>query len=602
MSEPTTLTGRFERWGKERASAPAIHGKDAKGAWVAYTWGEYWTASREVAKGIIALGHQPGDCVAIVGANRPEWVICQMGIMLARGTPAPSYATNTAAQVGHILENSEAKIAIADSEALLIRWRDGAKGRGLEPPHVVSMLDEVPLTGLGEGATSLGALRALGREQDDAEVDARIAATEADDVCILIYTSGTTGVAKGVMLTQSNCAAMSDSLVGQVPLFDGPEAYRSVSYLPLCHVAEQLLTNLLQMKTGGQVYFCPELGQVKDYLLEVRPTSFAAVPRVWEKVQAALEAKLGAATGLKAKLAGWARATESEMVKEEIRTGRPTTGLGRTIANKLVLSKVKDALGLDKLLYAATAAAPISTGTLEFFASLGILVHEAYGMSETAGVVTASPPGRPRFGTVGTVVPGCEVKIAEDGEIICRGPNMTKGYLRMPDKTAELYDDEGWLHTGDLGSFDEDGYLSITGRKKDILITAGGKNVAPAEMEGLINQIPGVGQVVVVGDRQPFLAALLTLDPENLGELATGAGVSASTMESLAEDPKVTEYLQAQVEIECNAKVARYQTIKRIRVLPHELSVDGGELTPTMKIKRNVVTEKYAEEIAALFE
>jgi long-subunit acyl-CoA synthetase (AMP-forming) len=222
-------------------------------------------------------------------------------------------------------------------------------------------------------------------------------------------------------------------------------------------------------------------------------------------------------------------------------------------------------------------------------------------MSETSGVVTVSPLGRPRFGTVGTVLPGCEVKIANDGEIICRGANMTGGYLRMPEKTAELVDEDGWVHTGDLGSFDEDGFLSITGRKKDILITAGGKNVAPAEMEGYINQIPGVGQVVVVGDRQPYLCALITLDPENLDEVASAAGVTGDSLEVLAKDPKVSEYLQNRVEADCNSQVAKYQTIKKIKVLPVEFSVDGNELTPTMKVKRNVIGDKYANDIAALY-
>ncbi|MBW1906234.1 MAG: AMP-binding protein, partial [Deltaproteobacteria bacterium] len=267
MSTPKTLTEQFKRWATERADKPAIHGKDSSGAWKSYTWGEYWTASREVAKGLIALGHEAGQCVAIVGANRPEWVICQFGITLAGGIPAPSYPTNTLEQVGHIVENSEASIAIADSKLLLDRWRQGAEARGRTLKHVVSMLD-----GLDEEATTLD--------------------------CLLIYTSGTTGVAKGVMLSQSNIVAMSDSLLKHVPIFDHPDAFRSVSYLPMCHVAEQLLTNFFQMATGGQVYFCPELSEVKDYLAEVHPTLFAAVPRVWEKFQAALEAKLAAATGI----------------------------------------------------------------------------------------------------------------------------------------------------------------------------------------------------------------------------------------------------------------------------------------------------------------
>jgi long-subunit acyl-CoA synthetase (AMP-forming) len=268
----------------------------------------------------------------------------------------------------------------------------------------------------------------------------------------------------------------------------------------------------------------------------------------------------------------------------------------------LVLSKVKGALGLNKLEMASTAAAPISTGTLAFFASLGIVVHEYYGMSETTGLLTGNPKGACRFGTVGKPLLGVELKIADDGEIIARGRNMTRGYLRMPEKTAELLDEDGWLHTGDLGQLDSEGYLKITGRKKDILITAGGKNVAPAEMEGYLNQIPGVGIAVVVGDRMPYLSALVVLDPENLDTLAANAGVEAGSLEQLAGSEAVRAHVMARIEAGCNQHVARYQTIKRISVVPHEFSVEGGELTPTMKVKRNVVTEKYAPQIKQMYD
>jgi long-subunit acyl-CoA synthetase (AMP-forming) len=597
---PQTLVHQLAGWAKELPDTPAIHGKGPDGRMRTMTWSQYWTAVREVAKGLITLGHEPGECVAIVGANRMEWVIAQFGIMAAKGVPAPGYPTNTVEQVAHILRNSEARIAIADTKELVATYQAAA---ALDPDairvdHLVSMLP-----GEHDDALSLDDLRAKGREQDDAELDARLASLGDDDTCLLIYTSGTTGVAKGVMLDNGGMLAMQASIIAHAPVFQDRDAhpYIVVSYLPLCHVAEQVMTNVISLKAGGQVTFCPDIKQIKDYLTEVRPTVFVAVPRVWEKFQAALQARLGAATGLKAKLAGWARGVELAAVRQELETRRPVTGLGRTIANKLVLSKVTTALGLDRLLLAATAAAPISLGTLEFFASLGLVVHEYYGMSETTGLISGNALGQAKLGTVGTVLAGVECTIAADGEIIARGRNMTRGYLRMPDKTAELIDDEGWLHTGDLGSLDGDGTLRITGRKKDILITAGGKNVAPAEMEAYINQIPGVGQAIVVGDRMPYLSALVVLDPENLAALAEAAGVTATSLEALAADPKVHAHLMARVDADCNAKVARYQTIKRITVLPHEFSVDGGELTPTMKVKRNVVVDKYASEIEGLY-
>jgi len=599
MTSTQSLVHQLATHARETPDAPAIHGK-VEGAWKTLTWAEYYAQVREVAKGLIALGHQPGDCVAVVGANRMEWVLCQFGIMAAKGIPAPGYPTNTVEQFAHILRNSRSKISIADTKALLDKYRAAI---ALDPSqvqveHLVAMLD-----GQDDSAMSLTTLRDKGRAEPDTELDSRLASLGHDDTCLLIYTSGTTGVAKGVMLDHGNLLAMQDMLFEHVPIFAGPERkpYIVVSYLPLCHIAEQIMTNLMSMKAGGQVYFCPDISQVKDHLLEARPTVFVAVPRVWEKFQAALEAKLSAATGIKGVLARWARKTELEAMTRELAQKAPVSGLGRALAHKLVLGKVRAALGLDRLVMAGTAAAPISVGTLEFFASLGIAIHEYYGMSETTGIVTGCRYGEARFGTVGTTLEGCEVRIADDGEILARGRSMTRGYLRMPEQTQELIDAEGWVHTGDLGAFDADGYLKITGRKKDLLITAGGKNVAPAEMEGLINQIRGIAQAVVVGDRMPYLAALVVLDPENLEGLAADAGTQTDSLENMAKDPKVEKHLFAAIEEHCNAKVARYQTVKRIRVLPVAFSVDGGELTPTMKIKRNVIAQKYATEIEGLF-
>ena len=595
MTDARNLIDQFQHWATVQPNHPAIHDK-VDGAWRSYTWGEYWQAVRETAKGLIALGHAKGECVAIVGANRTEWVIAQFGVMAAAGIPAPSYPTNTIEQTAHILRNSEARIAIADSEPLLALYRAAvASDSELSCPQLVGMMG-----GDDNGAMSLDELRAKGRAQSDDELDARLEAATPEDTGLLIYTSGTTGVAKGVELDGGGMIAMTDSVVGHMPGQDFSK-YKSVSYLPLCHVAEQMMTNFMHMKTGGQVYFCPAIPELKDYLVEVRPTLLAAVPRVWEKFQAALQAKLGAATGVKAKLASWALATELAAVTQEMESGQDVKSLPRMVANKLVISKIKTALGLDQLVLAGTAAAPISIETLRFFASIGIKVQEWYGMSETTGILSGNPLDKIRFGTVGLAVPGVELKIADDGEIIARGRSMTRGYLRMPEKTSELIDEDGWLHTGDLGAIDNDGYLRITGRKKDILITAGGKNVAPAEMEGLISPIPGIGQVVVVGDRQPYLSALVTFDVENLSAFAALPGTSDLSLAALASNKAVQEHLQKQIESLCNSKVARYQTIKKIHTLPVEFSVDGGELTPTMKVRRNVVYEKYASEIDSLY-
>jgi long-chain acyl-CoA synthetase len=423
-----------------------------------------------------------------------------------------------------------------------------------------------------------------------------------DDVALLIYTSGTTGLPKGAMLTHRGIGLISKAVTEVFPFLLETKT-RAVSYLPLCHAAEQGMTNFAGLTVKTETYFCDDLTKVKDYLIAAHPTFFLAVPRVWEKFEAALRGKLAEATGVKAKLASWARETELEAFKEEMRTGRPVSSFSRTLANKLVISKIKEALGLDQLQVALSGAAPISVSTLEFFASIGLPIHEGYGMTETSAFASVQPYGKLRFGTIGKPLPGVEAKIADDGEIMLRGLNMVKGYHRLPDKTEELYDQDGWMHTGDLGAIDEDGYISITGRKKDLIITAGGKNVAPSEMEGYLQSIPGVGQAVVVGDRQPYLCALIVLDPEALPALEVAAGVSGlGSVENAARNPAIKRFVEEQTQEACNAKVARYQTIKKIRILPTVFSVDGGELTPTLKVKRNIVGEKYAAEIASFYE
>ncbi len=597
--EQHTLVHQIAHWASTTPDEPAIHEKDADGGWRRYTWAEYWTAVREVAKGLIALGHEVGDCVALVGGSRCGWVLSEFGIMAARGVPAPIYPNNTAEQTSYIAQHSRSKIAIADTAEQLDKYRQGIEQELMSAERLIIM-DEAPDD--DERVMSIADLQALGREQDDAEIDKRLGELTDDETALLIYTSGTTGVPKGVELSHSNMLALSDAMMDCFPLFREGVPFRIVSYLPLCHIAEQIATNFSQLSLGGQAYFCGDMTQIKDYLTEVRPTIFLGVPRVWEKFQGVLEARFAEAKGLKGWLASWARKTELRCFEEEVQTGRPVNTLGRRIARKLVISKVKDALGLDQLALAVTGAAPISRGTLEFFAALGIVIYEVYGQSETTGIITSARHGAPRFGSVGKALQGVELRIAEDGEILAKGPTCTRGYLHMPEQTEELFDAHGWLQTGDLGSMDDEGYVRITGRKKDIIVTAGGKNVAPAEMEAYINQIPGVGQVVVVGDKKPYLTALVTLDPEALEALCADAGVPVRSLAEVARDERVLDYLMRRVEEDCNAKVARYQTVKKVRVLDVEFSIEGGELTPTMKSKRNVVVDKYQGEIESLYD
>ncbi len=598
MEQPTILVQQIQWWAEKKPNAKAIHEKTESGQWRSFTWSEYWQAVRDTAKGLIALGHKEGDCVALLGGSRCGWVICEFGIMAARGVPAPIYPNNTTEQAAYIVSHSRAKIAVADTAEQVAKFQEGSEKDLLSVDRLIQMDD---VDGDDEEAMSLAALQALGQEQDDAELDRRLAALSPDETQLLIYTSGTTGQPKAVQLSNHNIHSLTQAMLDCFPILREEPDFRIVSYLPLCHVAEQIATNFTQMATGGEAFFCGDLTLIKDYLTEVRPTLFLGVPRVWEKFQGALEARFAQTTGLKAALAGWARKTELACFKREVKTGRPCMPLSRKLARKLVISKVQEALGLDKLSMAVTGAAPISGGTLEFFASLGVVIYEVYGQSETTGIVTSSHHGKPRFGTVGKAFDSIQLTIARDGEILAKGPVCTSGYLHQPEATAELFDEDGWLHTGDLGSLDDEGYLRITGRKKDIIVTAGGKNIAPAEMEAYINQIVGVGPVVVVGDGKPYLTALLTLDPEALDVLCDDVGVPSGTLAEVAANEKVQEYLMGRVERDCNDRVARYQTIKRIKILPVEFTVEGGEMTPTMKAKRNVVMEKYQDVIEGIY-
>ena len=589
-----TLPHQLEDWASQKSDVPALFAQLDSG-YRPISWAEYWRLARSFAKAIIAHGHQPGEAVAIMGNNRYEWVIAELGTMAAGGVPAPIYPTSTPEQIAHILQNSGAKIAVADQEAHVERLVGFVK-EGAALTHVLRMS-----AGTTDGpVVAFDDFVATGNDGDDAALDARLAGLGPTDTGLFIYTSGTTGVSKGAELTHEGLVAMGQMLEDATPSLKDFDT-KTISYLPLSHIAEQVFTNFVHLRRGGEVYFCDDLTKIKDALTAVRPTIFVGVPRVWEKFEAALRAKLGAATGVKAKLASWAMETELRSFSESVRRDADVGGLSRSLANKLVVSKVKTALGLDRLVIAASGAAPISRSTLEFFASLGIPILEGYGMTETTGLLTASPYPRPKFGSVGRALPGIELRIADDSEIVARGKNMAKGYFKMPEKTAELIDEDGWLHTGDLGRLDEDGFLFITGRKKDLLITAGGKNVAPSEMEGHLSQIPGVGQAVVVGDRQPYLVALLALDPDALEMLCNAAGVPVAEIPKLAADPKVRSFVEGEIEKTCNAKVARYQTIKKFEILPAPFSVDTGEMTPSLKVKRNVVNEKYADIVERMY-
>ena len=544
-----TMLSRIEGWAKSNPSDPALHDRRADGSWATVSWMEYWASARRVAKGLMSLGLRPEDCVAIVGANRSDWVICQHAINAAQGIPAPLYTTLLPEQMAYIVGNAASKIVICDDQTQLEKYLSIA-GDDSPIEHIVTMDD---LGSTDPRVISLSAAMAKGDAVSDAELDARLDAVQMDDIALLIYTSGTTGLPKGAMLTHRGIDLIAKAVVDVFPaLLESKQ--RAVSYLPLCHAAEQGVTNFAGLMTGAETYFCSDLTQIKDYLVEAHPTFFLAVPRVWEKFEAVLRGKLAEATGIKAKLAAWARNTELAAFKQENATGRPVSSLSRSLANKLVISKIKGAIGLDELQVALSGAAPISVSTLEFFASIGVPIHEGYGMTETSAFASVQPEGRLKFGTIGKPIPGVEVKIADDGEILLRGTNMVKGYLRLPEHTAELYSEEGWMHTGDAGYMDEDGYLYLVDRTKDMIVSVG-ENVYSVEVEAALHEHTAVLEAAVIG-----------IPHDEWGE-AVHAIIVLRPGEQLTPEEMIAH---------CHQHIAKYKCAKSIEFVEEQLPKSGA--------------------------
>jgi long-subunit acyl-CoA synthetase (AMP-forming) len=580
---------------EQRGDAPALRVKRG-GAWRTTSWRAYERDARRVAKALVALGVAPGKGVSIIGQNSPEWLLADVGAILAGAVPAGIYTTNSAAQARYITHHCEAKVAFADTPAQVAKFV--AEAERLPHLDVVVQMEGKPARA-EEGKLrilSWDELLAAGDGVSDADLDARIAAQTPDDVCTLIYTSGTTGDPKAVMISHENLVWTAQIVIdthGTVP----DEV--TLSYLPLSHIAEQLLTIHAPMAMGSLVYFAESLEKLGENLAEVRPTLFLGVPRVWEKIQAKMVAAGANAKPLQKKIAAWAKRIGLEGGLAEQR-GEPKPLL-YPLAKKLVFDKVRARLGLDRARACITSAAPISRDTLDFFLSLGIPILEVYGMSECTGPATFSPIDGFKTGKCGVCLPKpAEVKIAEDGEICMRGPHVFKGYLKDPEATKAALDEDGWLHSGDIGTIDADGFLQITDRKKDLLITAGGENIAPQVLEGELKAIPVVAQAVVIGDRRKYLAALVTLDPERVAREAEACGSPAKSVEQAARCETFRRHLEKQID-GVNAKLARVQTIKKFAIIPKEFTIDGGELTPTMKVKRKVVNEKYKVEIEALY-
>ncbi len=581
-----SIPRRVLRTAADKPSTIAYQAK-VNGRWQPTTWKTYARQIRSAGRALISLGVPRGGKVSILGFNRPEWVIVDHATMMAGGCPAGIYTTCSAEEVQYIIHHSESTVVLVENADQLAK----VKAKRSELPLLKWIITMRGVTATGDDVLTWDDFMAKGESVAEEELDTRLDAIEQSDLATLIYTSGTTGPPKGVMLSHGNLAWTSTTLLDMGGRRTDDV---SVSYLPLSHIAEQMCTVHMPATQGSTVYFAEALDKVPDALKDARPTVFFGVPRIWEKFHAVLAGKLAETTGAKAKLVTWARnvCREVNRYRDRGQAVPLPLELQYRVADRLVISKIKAALGFDRVQELFSGAAPIASDVLEFFSSLDLPIHEIYGQSEDCGPTSCNLTGRTKIGSVGPPIPGAQVKIAEDGEILIKGPNVFLGYYKDPQATAEALKD-GWLCSGDLGALDKEGFLSITGRKKEIIITAGGKNIAPKNIEALIKQSPLVGEAVVIGDRRKYLTALVTLDPD-AARKATGA------TDALHDNAQIRSAIQVAID-SANQTLARVEQIKKFKILPNAFGIDSGELTPTMKIKRNVVAQKFAREIEAMY-
>jgi long-chain acyl-CoA synthetase len=588
--EGATLCEAFQSTVARLPDAVAVRTWDGE---IELTWRDYSERASRIAAGLAGLGLTRGETVALMMSNRPEFYLCDTAVLHLGATPFSIYNTSAPDQITHLLWNASNRVLICERQFLevVIAAREGTS---LE--HVICV------DGPAEGALALVDLEA---EAVEIDLEARWRAVEPEDVLTLIYTSGTTGPPKGVEITHASMLAMIGAWTSIMPTT--PED-RLLSYLPAAHIVDRMTGHYLGMTHGIQVSCVAEAGSLPAALREVRPTIWIAVPRVWEKLQAALETAIASEPDEQRRIATQDAVALGERKVRAEQAALVGDGEGPEAAllddyaraDELVLRALRARIGLDQAHYCCSGAAPASTRMLEFFGSIGLEVCEGWGMTELSGVASACPPSAAKHGTVGPPVPGLEVRLAPDGELLCRGATIMRGYRGAPEQTAETIDADGWLHTGDIAQIDDDGCLRIVDRKKELIINAAGKNMSPANIEAALkSSSPLIGQCVCVGDRRPFNVALIVLDPDAGAAFAREHQLDCS-IAALAADDRLGAAVSEAVE-RANGALSRIEQIKRFAILPHDWLPDSDELTPTMKLKRKPIAQKYAREIDALY-
>ncbi len=603
----TTVVTRVRDRAEHTPDQIAMRAKDF-GIWQEVSWACYWANVELVGHALLALGLRPGDRVAVHSENRREWLYADLGTVAARGITVGLYPTNPASEVAYLLSHSGARILIAEDQeqvdkALLVledtpdlEWIVYLEPRGIRGRY------DNPKLMWWDDFLALGAAH---RDESSSELAERMAATEAGDVMTLIYTSGTTGPPKGAMLTVANVEFAVHVLVEGGGFTSPPPSSTDVtlSYLPLCHVAERIFTTWFSAASGVQVHFAESIETVQANLREVQPTILFGVPRIWEKVLAGVTIGVAGASWLKRSVTRfWLRRAEG-IGATLVRTGGRHTGRSRLVYALgwlFCFRALKARIGMRHVRYAASGAAPIAPDVLKFFMGIGVPMHEVYGMTENTAVATGNRPGRVKVGTVGEPQPGIELRIDDEtGEILTRHGGTFAGYWRDPESTGRVLTD-GWLHTGDVGEWVDGTHVKITDRMKDIIITAGGKNIAPSELENALKTSPYVKEAVVIGDQRPYLVALVGIEYETVGHWARQRRITYTTYRDLSEKPEVLELVQ-RIVTEVNAKFATVEQIKKFRMFPKELDHSDGELTATQKVKRSALGKMFDDLVESMY-
>ena len=591
---PRLFHHRVAEWGARTAFR-----EKRLGIWRTTSWHEYGDRAKWVGLGLVSLGLRRGEVVSILAETKPEWLYTDMGVMGVGGVSNGIYPTDSSRQVEYILNDSGSRFLLVENEEQLDKYLD-VRERCPQLRKVIVFDLEGLAAFRDPQVLAFDELLALGRnyETDHPELwDELVNASAPEKLVLLVYTSGTTGPPKGAMLCHRNVLFQLDNADAFIPLQRGGE---QLAFLPLCHIAERTFTVFLPLRSGAIANFAESLETVSDNVREVAPTLFFAVPRIWERFYSTIVIQMKEATWIGRLAYTWALRIGHAVAQRRLENLRPSPALALLfkLADYLVLENIKRSIGMHRVHYAGTGAAPIAPDLIKWYRALGIDMRELYGQTENCGLATGMPD-RIKLGTVGVAAPRTELMLSPDGEILLRGPHIFMGYFNQPDKTAETLRG-GWLHTGDVGTVDNEGYLRITDRMKDIIITASGKNITPWEFENLLKLSPYVSDAVVIGDRRKFLTCLVMIDYDNVAKYAQDADVTFTDFGSLCRTQEVQDLIWSEIE-EVNRGFARVETIKKFRLIEHQLSAEDDELTPTMKLKRKFVNQKYKELIESMY-